>query len=521
MRIIYSCPGAMLQVYYDLHQELSKRFNIEDVGFYVSEKQYFDNFCKANPEFTSNYKYLAEWEVLDKISDQYDIEKLSSYQKKYFSEYSMWYSMVADRRIFLGKYTKIKQDHQPSYSYEQMMSLLENSIVMTEDFFEQIKPDIVVGLTSATFGDHIIFGMAESLGIRFMNLRHTKLKNYMTYTVGLDEKYSHVSKMCELLEKQAVEVKANVNEEVESYISAAQSGKVAYSGHRKFEMKWQSLLPGMITDGLRALLVDVKYLGKEKDHHTKALRTQLFLQDRLFRVVRLFHQEHKFKSIYKSIGDVSERKYIFFPMHAEPEVSLSVMAKNYQNQIEVVRNIAMQLPIEYKLLVKDHPRNLGRRSTKYLQKVLQIPNVDLVEPSANSIDIIRQCDMSIILSGFVGFEAVLQKKPVITLGKTMLSLLPDGMVKHVSNITDLRVEMLNILKNYEYDHRALHNYLYSIMSQSVPIDLMSVLLRKKGREGKLYTKELYEQNITNLANNLIQRIDNGSTGTEGFLHAEY
>ena len=418
----------------------------------------------------------------------------------------MWYSMVADRRIFLGKYTKIDQDHKPSYSYNKMMSLIEHSVIAFEKFLQSISPDFVVGYSSATFGDHILFGMAEKMNMPFMNLRHTKIKNYMTFTRGLDEKYKHISHRCSQLDKHVYTKDANVQMEVKDYIFTAQKGKVAYSGHREFEMKWQSLLTGIIKSGLRAILVDIKYIGKKKDHHSSTLKTLLFLHDRPFRAARLFLQNKKFRLAYKSLQDITEFNYVFFPLHAEPEVSLSVLAKQYQNQIEVVRNIAMQLPINYKLLVKDHPRNIGRRSTKYLEKLLEIPNVDIVRPDINSLDIIKTCDMTIILSGFVGFEAVLQKKPVITLGKTMLSLLPDEMVKHVDNVIELRASILNMFDNYNYNEEALQNYLYSIISQSVPIDLMTVLLRKEGRKGKKYTKELYEKNIEYLANNLMQSI---------------
>ena len=76
------------------------------------------------------------------------------------------------------------------------------------------------------------------------------------------------------------------------------------------------------------------------------------------------------------IGEIKNRKHIFFPLHAEPEIATTLFSDQTDNQIELIRNVSLQLPAEYKLLVKEHPRCIGRRPKGYYQKILRIPNVD-------------------------------------------------------------------------------------------------------------------------------------------------
>ncbi|MDP6893688.1 MAG: hypothetical protein QF731_10970, partial [Verrucomicrobiota bacterium] len=80
---------------------------------------------------------------------------------------------------------------------------------------------------------------------------------------------------------------------------------------------------------------------------------------------RLKFQDIYFKNKYIDQSKLGEINYIFFPLHAEPEIALSIFSKYYQNQIELIRNIALALPMNYRLIVKEHPRNIGRRSNNY------------------------------------------------------------------------------------------------------------------------------------------------------------
>ena len=167
----------------------------------------------------------------------------------------------------------------------------------------------------------------------------------------------------------------------------------------------------------------------------------------------------------------------------------------------------MSLPAGYKLTVKEHPRNIGRRSMNYYKKILQIPNVDLADPYRNPSSIISKSKLVIVLNGFLGFEALMSKVPVISLGNTMFNMLPKKMVNHVNNIKDIRSEIVFSLNNFVYDEQVIKEYLHAILFNSTKLDLYTVLLKKVGRKGgSSYSTDLYMKNISSLANLLLREL---------------
>ena len=75
-------------------------------------------------------------------------------------------------------------------------------------------------------------------------------------------------------------------------------------------------------------------------------------------------------------------KFVFFPLHTEIDRTLLITAPFYINQIEAIKVIAKSLPINFKLVVKEHPMQITRgwRSSSEYRDIMEIPNVILVHP---------------------------------------------------------------------------------------------------------------------------------------------
>src|SRR5690606_8466235 len=130
----------------------------------------------------------------------------------------------------------------------------------------------------------------------------------------------------------------------------------------------------------------------------------------------------------------SRGRFAFFPLHFEPEVSIQVFGRPYQNQIEVVRALALALPADVALLVKEHPRSIGFRPVRYYEKLLEIPNVRLVDPRLPSINVVTHADLVAVISGTIGLEAAILGKPVLAFGRPTYSVLPDDIVTKVTDL---------------------------------------------------------------------------------------
>ena len=89
------------------------------------------------------------------------------------------------------------------------------------------------------------------------------------------------------------------------------------------------------------------------------------------------------------------------------------------------------------LVVKEHPRSAGVRPLSYYKKLLEIPNVVLVEPSASSHELVRKANLVTVITGNIGLEAAVLGKPVIVFGETDYLALPDIMVKKCHDLYEL------------------------------------------------------------------------------------
>jgi capsule polysaccharide modification protein KpsS len=178
---------------------------------------------------------------------------------------------------------------------------------------------------------------------------------------------------------------------------------------------------------------------------------------------------------------LNELEYAYYPLHVEPEIALSLFGREYLNQIELIRNIAKSLPISWKLVVKDHPAGVGRRNIGYYKKLLEIPNVVLVSHYVDSAAVIENVKLVFTVSGFSGFEAILEKKPVITFGKTFYDVLPDFIVRHIQSLHDLPHTVSELLENYKYSEKDVVHLVAAIMKNSTGLNLYEQVLNKKER----------------------------------------
>jgi hypothetical protein len=199
---------------------------------------------------------------------------------------------------------------------------------------------------------------------------------------------------------------------------------------------------------------------------------------------------------YHELSAIGE--FIFFPLHFEPEVSLQVFGRHYQNQIELVRNIAMSAPVEIKVVVKEHPRSIGYRPFSYYRKLLEIPNVYLADPFIKANNIVQNCTLVSVIAGSIGLEAAILQKPVITFGEVPYNVLPKTMVRPIKDLSSIGGQIIDLKKNYKYCQKSLEKYIYSFVKGSVPLDFYTAFLSKKNR---------YSENADNLGDN--QRIQGG------------
>lgn len=137
----------------------------------------------------------------------------------------------------------------------------------------------------------------------------------------------------------------------------------------------------------------------------------------------------------------NHKNYFFFPLSVRPESTSSIYGFHNYDDIETIRLISNNLPKNFMLFVKQHPDDLSRNSSFY-SCIRKIPFVRILQPSLNSIDLIKNSVGVITHSGTAGFESILYQKPVILLGKANYEFHKN--VRKVKTILDLHNELRNI-----------------------------------------------------------------------------
>ena len=119
-----------------------------------------------------------------------------------------------------------------------------------------------------------------------------------------------------------------------------------------------------------------------------------------------------------SEAELSEMRYIYYPMHKETDLPLSFQAATWFDQRATVRLLASVMPHGYRLLVREHRRNVGLRPTAFYAELLKLPNVVLVDAYDLQFKYLRNASLVVTENGSSGWEGVIMGRKVLTLCRT-------------------------------------------------------------------------------------------------------
>lgn len=485
MRILASTMGKSLDVFARMTGLIEENFSLDAIGLYLADSSYVRTF-EGKDSFLSDSRVarVNEWEVTGVgRRRQVDWEKLARYEEV-LGDPTLWNALLADRRVFFGKFCKSRQDYRPRFSYQQMAGIVLEALERLEALFDQVKPDLVLSFGTATVGDYLCHSFARARGIAYFQFKSTKVKNYVALHdtgVGLSSHIRCAYDNPAMLSETAL---AEAREFIESVYTqgVVYEGILLSSRDRMFARLRSAPLAC-----LKALAAEVRFQLdslRRNDSHLPGVFMPVWYSQ-VVQPLRALGVEKSLRSNKKYVESTSQLEqlgaFVLYPLHFEPEVSLQIFGRPFQNQIELVRNLALSVPIGTKILVKEHPRSLGFRKMAYYQKLLDIPNVYLVNPYIRAVNLVRFARAIAVVSGTIGLEAAILEKPVLIFGRVGYEILPETMVRSIRDLHRLGDEYRDLLARYRYDRTAIERYLAATVQGAVPVDLYSVLLRKQNR----------------------------------------
>lgn len=142
-------------------------------------------------------------------------------------------------------------------------------------------------------------------------------------------------------------------------------------------------------------------------------------------------------------------KFVYLPLHYQPELSTSPLAKGYVDQILFINLISqVSAKLGIKVYVKEHPRAgkaRGSRTKVFYDTIKNLKNVEFIDKSFNSYELIDRSFCVAAITGSVGWEAVLRSKTVLMVGSRFYSSAPN--VFEISNYEQCFQVMKNLDNN--------------------------------------------------------------------------
>jgi len=444
--------------------------------------------------------YKKIWFFQDSILTELkkpDVNYLRKVESKY--NINLWELVYSDRD-FLSYNDKYK------YNDNEILSLVEKECKFFERVLDYVKPDYLSIFLTTVHYQELLRIICKARGVKILMLGPARFGNRSMISqegVMLDEKYEKYNDAC-----------SKTFSELREYIikfDATKEGK-KYTKEAFEEKGWERY-----TAIIRFFLT--KHSNNYPNLYYNFGRTRFRILKN--KIINLLRKKHRYYFINKHFEKniVNLTNFIYFPLQMEPERIILMNSRFFTNQLAIITNISKSLPVDYKLLVKEHPvmKVVGWRNTAYYKEIMNLPNVKLIHPSASNVEIIKNSSMVITIAGTTGLEASFYGKPVITFTDQFYSCLPS--VHKIQKIEDLPYAIRTHLKT-EVDANDINNFIRYIENHTFEFDYMGITLDftyRFGFKGPIMDAELpfkeielflndYESEFEILTNEHIKKI---------------
>jgi len=180
------------------------------------------------------------------------------------------------------------------------------------------------------------------------------------------------------------------------------------------------------------------------------------------------------KKIYKNMCQTIsfDKKYLYFPLHYQPERTSSPEGDIYVDQWLVINMISCLLPKGWNLYVKEHPSQFmfGRgafmgRTIDFYKDINKFKNVKVVDSNFNPFKLIDNAKAVVTLTGSSGLEAILRGTPALVFGYAWYRNCPG--VFYTTTTSECADALKKINGGFKVNFKEVESYLLGIEKKCV------------------------------------------------------
>lgn len=171
----------------------------------------------------------------------------------------------------------------------------------------------------------------------------------------------------------------------------------------------------------------------------------------------------------------NEDKYIYFPLHYQPECTTLPLGDVFENQLIAIEWLLYSKPKDVVLYVKEHPaqdfdaNTIRYRSLKMYEKIISLPDVKFMSRNISTFELINRSWAVATITGTVGIEAIYKEKPVLMFGYHVYQYAPG--VFPIRSLNDCSLAMEKIFKEgFKPSKRNVLLFLKALQKTSVPVN---------------------------------------------------
>ena len=118
-------------------------------------------------------------------------------------------------------------------------------------------------------------------------------------------------------------------------------------------------------------------------------------------------------------------KYVYFPLHLQPELTTSIFGDIHTDQLLAIEKLSSILPDDFKIYAKENPKQgYYQRDDLFFKRLMNIDKVVLVDKSVDTHKLTKNSQFLSTISGTAGWEAITSAKKVLLFGRAWYQSLP-------------------------------------------------------------------------------------------------
>ena len=371
----------------DVLKEFHKNGTIEIVKWYIAEENRtaFSDFPSAEVFITSWRRGLSYTPTLTETEER---------------------RLLAELDYILANFARDTEFYRiPYYEYKHVVHMMANYFA---DVMRRVRAEAIL-FQDLPHGpvDSVIYAAARILGIRTYALVPSEQTDFFHICTSIED-YG-IFEICPRLQEKEQSV---------IHVEKAYQKKLAYMTEERIRED----LGKSAKQKFRLFMHPRTWFAERwamlKRHGDKYDSVADFIERRIvLGISRYFRTKEYHRAARRAeASNISwSEKYVYFPLHLQPEMTTDTLGGCYRDQLLAVEQLARILPKDWLIYVKE--QLFWMREKYFFKRLSCLPQVRYISRSVDTYQLMKHSQFVATISGTAGWEAISGGKPVVVFGQ--------------------------------------------------------------------------------------------------------